>query len=119
MFHGEFFVNVAIFVDTNAGLIGRALFAGLCTGLSSAIAFKIESSAGGFDVVSYYISLKKGNSTGHYIAILNAIIVGSYALMNAVNYGDWATAVGGVFFSVVYLFTVVLLVDVQVFGNDD
>lgn len=111
IFRGEFFIEVAKFVDENAGLLGRALFAGLCTGLSSAIAFKIESSAGGFDVVSYYFSLKKGDNTGHYTAIINAGIIGTYAILHATNDGNWAQAFGGIFFSAVYLFTVMLLID--------
>lgn len=118
---GKFFDDVAVFINNNGGLLARALFAGLCTGLSSGIAFKIDSSAGGFDIVSYYISLRKGSSTGPYIALINGIIIGSFYLLTGLRGGEillggtlfssWVGAVSCVFFSIIYLVETMLIVD--------
>ena len=107
----EFFNALASAVSKDAGLLARALFAGLCTGISSAISFKIESSAGGFDVIGYYLSLKKGTNTGPYIALINAAIYVSFTILNAIYTQSFAIAIEFLFYSIVYMFTVVLLVD--------
>ena len=46
--------------------VTRVLFAGVCTGLSSAIAFKGDFSCGGIDVLTYYFALRKSTSIGKY-----------------------------------------------------
>ena len=61
---GQFFTDIAEYVSEHGGMLTRALFAGMCTGLSSGIAYKIDSSAGGFDIVSFYISAKKSTLAG-------------------------------------------------------
>ena len=53
LFNFEFLKNIALYVGKNAGMLARALFAGMCTGLSSAMAYRIDASAGGFDIVSF------------------------------------------------------------------
>ena len=125
IFKGEFFEQIAIFVDARGGLISRALFAGLCTGLSSAIAYKWETSAGGFDIVAYYLSLRKSTTAGKYSVMINAAIMVTFVLLNALSHtptiievgGDsftvssWAAAISVIFFSTVYLFTVMLVID--------
>ena len=112
LFKGEFFIKIALFVFNNGGnLLTRALFAGLCTGLSSAIAYKIDSSAGGFDIVSFYISAKKGSTAGKYGMIINGVVVVSFALVSAISSKDYASAFGGMLFSFVYLLTVMLVID--------
>ena len=125
LFVGDFFEQIAIFVDANGGLISRALFAGLCTGLSSAIAYKWETSAGGFDIVAYYLSLRKSTTAGKYSVMINAGIMVAFALLNAFSnnprvisvsggtytISSWASAIAVIFFSVVYLFTVMLVID--------
>lgn len=122
---GDFFEQVAIFVDSHGGLISRAFFAGLCTGFSSAIAYKWETSAGGFDIVAYYLSLRKSTSAGKYSVLINAGIMIAFALLNATSnsttiigegsgtytISSWAMAVGVIFFSIIYLFTVMLVID--------
>ena len=118
---GQFFEQVAYFINSNGGLLARALFAGLCTGLSSAIAFKIDSSAGGFDIVSYYISLRKSTATGPYIAIINGIIISSFYFLTGIRgnpivlisgeYTSWVGAICGVLFSLIYLVETMTIVD--------
>ena len=124
IFHWDFFVHVALYVSNYGGLLPRALFAGICTGLSSAIAFKWETSAGGFDIVSYYVSLRKSSSAGKYGVIINSIIISLFTLFTAIKGGNqplvvgditlqpWAVAIGSMWFSIVYLLTVMLVIDV-------
>lgn len=120
IFKGQFFQEIATLMNTEGGFLARALFAGMCTGLSSAIAYKFETSAGGFDIVSYYVSLRKSTTAGKYSVMINAVIITMFYLIYGFGGGDsagfdgystWATAFACVFFSVVYLFTVMLVVD--------
>lgn len=92
----------------------RLLFAGCCTGLSSAIAFRGELSCGGIDIVTYYYAMRKSTSVGKYGTIINSCIIISYSILMIVNpYGehDWASSLISVLYSVVYLFVVALVVD--------
>lgn len=117
IFKGQFFEEIATIINNHGGFLSRALFAGMCTGLSSAIAYKFETSAGGFDIVSYYVSLRKSTTAGKYSVIINAIIIAAFYLMYGFSgaefdgYSTWGIAVACVFFSIVYLFTVMLVVD--------
>ncbi|MBQ0009027.1 MAG: YitT family protein [Firmicutes bacterium] len=108
---GKFFVEIASFV-ANQGMLARALFAGMCTGLSSAVAYKIDSSAGGFDIVSYYFSEKKSTLTGKYSVIINSVIIAAFSLITAISTKQWGNSVALIFFSAVYLLTVMLVIDV-------
>lgn len=122
-FHADLFVHVALYVSNFGGLLPRALFAGICTGISSAIAFKWETSAGGFDIVSYYVSLRKSTSVGKYGIMINATIIGLFTMFTAIKGGNvtlevagvilqpWAVAIGSMWFSIVYLLTVMLVID--------
>jgi len=123
IFHGEFFMHIALYVSTYGGMLPRALFAGICTGLSSAVAYKWETSAGGFDIVSYFVSLRKSTSAGKYGVIINSVIIGTFTILTAIKGGTplvinditlqpWAVAVGSMWFSIVYLLTVMLVIDV-------
>ncbi len=98
--------------ERGGGMLSRSFFAGICTGLSSAIAFKADSSAGGFDIVSYYISNKKSKLAGKYGVMINAIIIASFAIVTGAKTKDVASSITGVLFSLVYLLTVMLVIDV-------
>lgn len=121
VFKGDFFNQIATFVNAEGGLVARALFAGICTGLSSALAFKFETSAGGFDIVSYYLSYRKSTSTGKYGAIINACVITAFSILSGVQKGQaviggvtyepYTVTIGVLLFSVIYLFTVMLLID--------
>ena len=110
LFTGDFLVRVALYVNEHGNMITRAFFAGVCTGLSSALAYRIDSSAGGFDIVSFYISARRGTLAGKYGVIINGIIITSFAIVSSIN-GDAASALGGMLFSFVYLLTVMLIID--------
>ncbi len=122
IFKGEFFEQIAEFIIMNGGILSRALFAGLTTGLSSALAFKVDSSAGGFDVVSYYLSLRKSKNVGPYGAIINGTIILTFYLLTATRgnpiqvsgetIDPWVFAISGCLFSLIYLVETMLIIDV-------
>ncbi len=114
----QLLADIAIFVNEHGGMLARVLFAGLTTGLSSALAFKIETSTGGVDVISYYLSLRKSTSAGKYGVIVNTFIVVIYALLQGISgvtpdgeTSSWVIAISGVLFTIVYLFTSMLVID--------
>lgn len=112
LMHGGFFRDLAVYINTNSGMLGRALFAGVCTGLSSAIAFKVDASAGGFDIVTYYISSKKSTLVGKYNVVINGVIIASFTIIKAISSHNLPDAFGSVWFSFIYLLTVMLVIDV-------
>lgn len=93
-------------------LLARALFAGICTGLSTTVAFKFDHSAGGIDVVSVYVNSKRGNlSIGKVTMIINACIIIIYTLLSIVNsHGDLSSTTMALY-SLVYFFTSSTIVD--------
>ncbi len=121
VFKGEFFEQIAKFINANGGILARALFAGLTTGLSSAIAFKFDTSAGGFDVVAYYLSLRKGKNAGPYGAMINGLIIltfytltgiqGNVIEINGMQFISWVGSICGVLFSLIYLVECMVIID--------
>ena len=121
----RFLSNIGAFFSANGGLFSRAFFAGICTGLSSAIAYKYETSAGGFDIIAYYLSLRKNTSAGKYGVMINAGIIVVYSIIHCftgethvVHINDLTVTLNSIqmsvvlaFFAVIYLFTVMIIVD--------
>lgn len=107
---------VSLFVSNyGGGMISRAIFAGVCTGLSSALTFKIDASSGGIDVISYYIALKKSTLAGKYGVYLNGCILTVYSLLAATKMG-WGTQQGMevmscALFSIIYLIVTMVVID--------
>lgn len=107
--------NLATFVSNNGGLLARALFAGVMTGLSSALAFKVDISAGGIDIIAYYIALKKNVLVGKYSVIINSVTVVMFAIMTSWKAG-WdptasAEAFARIFYSGLYMLVGMFVVD--------
>ncbi len=109
------FTPIAMFVDQNGGLVTRALLAGVCTGISSAIAYRIDASAGGIDVVAHYIAIKKSQLVGKYSLVINFFTVATYTIITISAVG-WGTAEAGrvfvaTLFSILYLFVCMMIID--------
>ena len=85
-----FFNVINNFISANGGLATRALLGGICTGVSSAIAYKVDASAGGMDVVAYYIALKKSRLVGRYSVYINIVTISIYTLISITDVG-WGT----------------------------
>jgi len=103
--------EVAAFVTENGGLLSRGLLGGVCTGLSAAIAFKIDASTGGVDVIAYYIALKKKALVGKYSVILNGVTLVCFTLLSIAKDSEIAPHLGGAFYSCIYLFMTKIVVD--------
>ena len=108
---GEYIAS-NIFIDHPAAVIVRVMFAGVCTGLSSAIAFRADASCGGIDIVIYYYALRKSTSVGKYGAVVNGVVVSIYGVLLMIQEpGDWDQGVVSILFSIGYLFTVAFIID--------
>ena len=109
------FTPIAVFVDQNGGLVTRALLAGVCTGISSAIAYRIDGSAGGIDVIAHYISIKKSQLVGKYSVAMNFVTVTLYTIVSISATGWGTEKAGHVFvaslFSILYLFVSMMIID--------
>ena len=92
-------------------VIVRVLFAGICTGLSSAFAFASGISCGGIDIVAYYFGARKSTQVGRYGIIINGFIVITYAIVKSISSQSFAYGVYSVFFSIIYLMEVGLIID--------
>lgn len=92
-------------------IIVRVLFAGICTGLSSALAFASGISCGGIDIVAYYFGARKSTQVGRYGVIINVFIILTYASLRSISQGEFAYWVFSIFFSVIYLMEVALIID--------
>ena len=109
-----FISTIANFSNENGGMLTRAIFAGVCTGISSGIAYKVDASAGGIDVVAYFIALKKNVLVGKYSIAINLVIIITFALLGAAN-NDFnekgIIQIAVALFSFVYMLAAGLVID--------
>ena len=93
-------------------VIVRVLFAGVCTGLSSALAYTGGISCGGIDIISFYLGTRKSTQIGRYNIIINAFIVLTYALLRTLDpeFG-LIYALYSAIFSVIYLMEAGTIID--------
>ena len=108
----QFIKDIATNPIIQDSAIARALFAGICTGFHSGLAFKGLFSTGGMDVVSYYFSIRTNSNTGKYSMIINAIIVVCYSLLSMINLQDrWSDGFLIMLFATLYIVVVTLIID--------
>ena len=93
-------------------IIVRVLFASVCTGLSSALAYTGGISCGGIDIVSFYLGTRKSTQVGKYNIIINAFIVLTYALLRTIDpqFGIIYSLYSAIF-SVIYLMGAGMIID--------
>jgi uncharacterized membrane-anchored protein YitT (DUF2179 family) len=94
-------------------LLARAIFAGVCSGISIATAFKGGHSAGGVDIIGYYLSVKKSTNAGKYIGLINVCIILVFSLLSFVspNPKPWGEIIIVGLFSIVYQFMSSIVTD--------
>ena len=93
-------------------IIVRVLFAGVCTGISSALAYSGGISCGGIDIVSFYLGTRKSTQVGRYSIIINAFIVLTYALLRTIDpQFSLIYALYSAIFSIIYLMEVGSIID--------
>ena len=95
-----------------SSIIVRVLFAGVCTGISSALAYTGGISCGGIDIISFYLGTRKSTQVGRYSIIINAFIVLTYALLRTADAQfNLIYALYSAIFSVIYLMEVGMIID--------
>ena len=95
-----------------SSIIIRVLFAGVCTGISSALAYSGGISCGGIDIISFYLGTRKSTQVGRYSIIINAFIVLTFSLLRTLDsqFG-LIYALYSAIFSVIYLMEVGMIID--------
>ncbi|NLB48751.1 MAG: YitT family protein [Erysipelotrichia bacterium] len=92
--------------------IVRVLFAGITTGLASALAYTAGISCGGIDIITYYVGAKKSTQVGRYGVIINVSLVITYSLLKL---ADGQTSIiyslFSIIFSVIYIMEAGLIID--------
>lgn len=96
--------TVALVTDSDGvmlldSILIRIIFAGICTGVSSAIAFVGNMSCGGIDIVTYYLGMRTSSQLGKYNAAINAFIFTIYSVICVASSGE---SIGYGFISVLY-----------------
>lgn len=100
-------------------MVARCIFGGITTGISSGLAMMIETSAGGSDIVSFYISEKKSTTAGHFSFIINGCIILSYVLFAVIGHSTNPTVnpqasnetIRLALYTIIYLFVSVNVID--------
>ena len=93
-------------------VIVRVLFAGVCTGLSSALAYTGGISCGGIDIISFYLGARRSTQVGRYNIIINAFIVLTYALLRTIDTNiTYVYALYSLIFSAIYLMETGMIID--------
>lgn len=111
------FIKIEIFKGIDDLML--AIFGGSLVGVGVGISMKFGTSTGGFDIISQYLSLKRGRSVGQISTIFNFVLmlIGAIALgiaegQKAGNYTIGANEAGKIFlFSLVRLFATMILTD--------
>lgn len=109
-----FIVQIQDLIASTGGMISRILFAAVCTGLSSAISFRVGASSGGVDVFTYYFATRKSTSVGKYAILINGIVVTLYTILFIVGHTTSEGVADGIlslFYAIVYLFITSLVID--------
>ncbi len=101
--------------------VARVFFAGMCTGLSSSLAYLIDTTAGGTDIIAFFISEKKSVQVGKWSALFNLVIVTIYSILSTVPLSDIytgglaavdvSTAIIRFLFTIMYMLVITLVVD--------
>ena len=94
-------------------ILVRVLMGGICTGLSSALAFVGGISCGGIDIVTYYLGMWTSSQLGKYSAIINTFIFTTFSLLCVIESPEYklGNAVFSVLYSCLYCIIVALVVD--------
>ena len=95
-------------------LLARAICAGVVNGLAISIAVECEHSTGGTDILSMYMGLKKGESIGIYVFIINFTIVLAYTILSSIT-TEYSPAIPGAatmaVFTLIFFFTSSVVID--------
>lgn len=79
----EWIYNVINLYDD---MIARCIFGGITTGIASGAAMMINTSAGGTDVISFYIAEKKSSGAGMFSFYINACVLLANILFGVIGH---------------------------------
>lgn len=79
----EWIYNVINIYDD---MVARCIFGGITTGIASGAAMMINTSAGGTDVLSFYIAEKKSSGAGHISLIINSLVILANVLFGVIGH---------------------------------
>lgn len=118
-------------------VLARAIFGGITTGVSSGLAMMINTSAGGSDILSFFIAEKKSAAAGKFSFIINGCIILSYVIFGCIGHAVNPTVnpqennetIRYLLYTLVYLFVSVHVLDLlntknkkqelQIFTSDE
>ncbi len=103
--------DLTLLVNITEDLLSRAIIAGLLQGLASSIAYVMEISSGGMDVVTYYFANVKSTSVGKFAILINTIILFIFTSLYLLTTESTDGALNSVIFSIIYFFTTSKVVD--------
>lgn len=81
----DFINQIANYVFTQP--IARVIFASITTGIASSTAYLIDTTAGGIDILAFYLGEKKSKQLGGFSAGLNCIVVFFFCLTSTFSGG--------------------------------
>lgn len=65
-------------------VFARVAFGALSTGIASSLAYIINSTAGGIDIIAFYIGERKGVTIGKWSALINVVVVGTFSILSTI-----------------------------------
>ena len=65
-----------------AGLLTRAILAGIFSGVASSFSFACGGSSGGVDTIGYYYSMRKSGNIGRYNILINSVIFTVFVVLS-------------------------------------
>jgi uncharacterized membrane-anchored protein YitT (DUF2179 family) len=98
-------------ITISEDLLSRAIIAGLIQGISSSLAYLMDISSGGMDVITVYFANVKSTSVGKYAFGINVVIYLLFTVLYLLNTDSMTGALNAIIFSVIYSFTTSRVVD--------
>jgi uncharacterized membrane-anchored protein YitT (DUF2179 family) len=98
-------------ISISEDLLSRAIIAGFIQGIASSLAYLMDISSGGMDVITVYFANVKSTSVGKYTLAINGAIYFVFTILYLLNTDSLTGALNAVIFSVIYSFTTSQVVD--------
>jgi uncharacterized membrane-anchored protein YitT (DUF2179 family) len=98
-------------ITISEDLLSRAIIAGFIQGISSSLAYLMDISSGGMDVITVYFANVKSTSVGKYAFVINGVIYLAFTILYLLNTDSMTGALNAIIFSVIYSFTTSQVVD--------
>jgi len=104
-------VELTQLVSIADDLLARAIIAGFLQGIASSLAYLMDISSGGLDVITVYFANVKSTSVGKYAIAFNGFIYLIFTTLYLLNTESTTGALNAIIFSIIYSFTTSKVVD--------